>query len=574
MATKARRGGSLATILNANTSAASNTVVIDSGGDISLSGSLTVTSGVIGYATNTTLQATFAQNTAIVNVANDRLQVANAAAAYVTKSTALTSNNALVNLINDRYQVANADVKFVTKSVQLTSNNSLVNLINDRIQAANVSTTLGTYWPSANVIAYTNASVAADTKYVNTSIFIATGGENRVAIPYTNTNYMLVYLNGVLLTEDTDYVAANNVHIGGIDPVLAAGDVLLVEEYKNHNANTQNRTPSGGSSFSYQGSSFGYNAGGSNPPATMINVIEKYPFTSDSNSSDVGDLTQAAFSSIGMSSATNGHALGGVSPPYASVTDRFDKWPFASDTNATDVGDMVPVLGSIGSTGQKNSASSADNGYIGGGLRCRIPSGPYVSNIYKYAYSTDTLSDSGADMGLSRPSGTSAAHASTTEGFISGGFSTPPAAWCTRIDKFPFSSDTNSTDAGDLYAFKTNHTGHSSDTHGYAAGGNGGPQTPYVPYARNTIQKFSFTSGSTGTDVADLGTHPYDAMGTSSTSYGYVQGGRQDPASTPNLKPGSSKLQLIQKFPFSSDTNSSCVGDLAQIVVSGTSQQV
>jgi len=126
MATKARRGGSLATILNANTSAASNTVVIDSGGDISLSGSLTVTSGVIGYATNTTLQATFAQNTAIVNVANDRLQVANAAAAYVTKSTALTSNNALVNLINDRYQVANADVKFVTKSVQLTSNNSLV----------------------------------------------------------------------------------------------------------------------------------------------------------------------------------------------------------------------------------------------------------------------------------------------------------------------------------------------------------------------------------------------------------------------------------------------------------------
>lgn len=573
MATKARRGGSLATILNANTSAASNTVVIDSGGDISLSGSLTVTSGVIGYATNTTLQATFAQNTAIVNVANDRLQVANAAAAYVTKSTALTSNNALINLINDRYQVANADVKFVTKSVQLTSNNSLVNLINDRIQVANVSTTLGTYWPSANVITYTNATVAADTKYVNTSIFIATGGENRVAIPYTNTNYILVYLNGVLLTEDTDYVAANNAHIGNIDPVLAAGDVLLVEEYKNHNANTQNRTPGGGSSFSYQGSSFGYNAGGFTGPVES-NVIDKYPFTSDSNASDVGDLTQVAYRSIGMSSATDGHSLGGVSSPYASVTDRFDKWPFASDTNATDVGDMVPVLGAIGSTGQKNSASSADNGYIGGGLRCHVPNAPYVSNIYKYAYSTDTLSDSGADMSVSRPSGQAAAHASTTEGFISGGFTGAPNYWCTRIDKFPFSSDTNSTDAGDLYAFKDKHAGHSSDTHGYATGGNGGPQTPYVPYAKNIIQKFSFTSGATGTDIGDLGTHPYDGQGTSSTSYGYTQGGREDPAATPNLKPGAANLQLIQKFPFSSDTNSSCVGDLTVLSRLASSQQV
>lgn len=544
MATKARRGGSLATILNANTSAASNTVVIDSGGDISLSGSLTVTSGVIGYATNTTLQATFAQNTAIVNVANDRLQVANAAVAYVTKSTALTSNNALVNLINDRYQVANADVKFVTKSVQLTSNNSLVNLINDRIQVANVSTTLGTYWPSANVIAYTDSTVAADTKSVNTSIFIATGGENRVAIPYTNTNFILVYLNGVLLTEDTDYVAANNVHIGGIDPVLAAGDVLLVEEYKNHNANTQNRTPGGGGggATGAQGSATGYAMGGDPSGAGQLNVVDKWSFTSDGNATDVGDLpVSVAPYGGGGSSTTKGYSFGGYSG--SDVESDIHGMPFAAESPIADAGDLHPLQGY-----RSTQAVDASNAFTTGGFY-NAPPFTATTLISKFPFASEgTATDSGGDLTVA--SGVTSIPSPSNAYVVDDG--------TVNIYKFPFAISSGTV--SDVMDLSTSgnpyHASSQSTTHGYV--GHGGQTNPFQA-SNLSVDKFAFASDTlsagvlcvTGTGPATYKTRGGGQQGNSSDDNGYTTGGNAP-----------TDLNIIDKFPFASDSNATDVGDL------------
>ena len=54
--------------------------------------------------------------------------------------------------------------------------------------------------------------------------------------------------------------------------------------------------------FEYQVSTSGYISGGFiNPPLSASNVIDKFPFSSDTNASDVGDLTQSrAFSSGGQ----------------------------------------------------------------------------------------------------------------------------------------------------------------------------------------------------------------------------------------------------------------------------------
>lgn len=87
------------------------------------------------YATKSELSNT---NTSLVNDINDRLQVANANITYVTKQTALESNNALKALVDDRLQVANANIAFTTKSQSLAANNELLRLINDRMQVANV----------------------------------------------------------------------------------------------------------------------------------------------------------------------------------------------------------------------------------------------------------------------------------------------------------------------------------------------------------------------------------------------------------------------------------------------------
>ena len=545
MASKARRAGSLATILNANTAAASNTLVIDSGGDISLSGSLTVSSGVVGYITNTDLQATFAQNTAITSLNADYLQVANADALYVTKSTALTSNNALVNLINDRYQVANASVKFVTKSVQLTSNNSLVNLINDRIQVANVSTTLGTYWPSANVIAYTDTVVTGSTKSVNSSIYIASGGENRVAIPYTNTNHMLVYLNGIQLVEGSDYEAANNAHIGNITPVLAEGDVLLVEEFKNHSSNTTNRSAGGGGGgYSFQGTVSGYTTAGTfAPPYTYTNIIDKFSLASDANATDVGDTTQPLTQSSNHKSSTHGYTSGGVSSTASpAIVNRIEKFSFSSDGNPTDSADLATSL--FAHSGQ----SSSDNGYATAGSD-PAQSPTKSTYIQKFPFASDTNATCIGSV-FEAANNKGAGHSSSDNGYQSGG-ENPSFNYSATIQKFPFASDANATDVGDLTVCRRNTAGNSSSTNGYTHGGFGGAGA-----YQNVIDKFPFSSDSNATDVGDLTGGRSDVAGQSSTTSGYSSGG-QSPQPTDHNN--------IEKYSFSSDGNATDVGDLTQV---------
>ncbi len=86
----------------------------------------------------------------------------------------------------------------------------------------------------------------------------------------------------------------------------------------------------------------GYMSGGQqdSPNYAWFNTIDKFPFSSDNNASDVGDLTLARSQCAGNSSSDNGYTSGGVDPGWARVN-IIDKFPFVSDSNATDVGDIV-----------------------------------------------------------------------------------------------------------------------------------------------------------------------------------------------------------------------------------------
>jgi len=513
---------------------------------------LQVANAAVTYVTKAT--ALTANNT-LVNLTTDRLQVANAAVTYVTKATALTSNNALVNLINDRIQVANAGVTYLTKSFALTSNNALVNLINDRIQAANVSTTLGTFWPSANVIAYTNSQVEASSKVVNTSIFIASGGENRVSIPYTNTNFIKVFLNGVLLTEDTDYVAANNVHIGSIDPALVAGDVMVVEEFKNHNANTVNLSAGGGGGgYSFQGSSYGFSAQGVNDGTPYANCsrIERFSFVSDGNSTDVGDDVAPGRNyngNGGNTSDTSGYTAGGHNAGGTPNSDNnfISKYPFAVDGGlSTDVGDLLSR--ERGGSGQSSSTS----GYYTGGSSGNYPY-TRLGCIQKWPFASDTDASGVACLATAKYD-IGAGQSSSTAGYAGGG-TVDGVGYSNVIDKFPFSAEASATDIGDLSKARNKVVGQSSSEYGYVSGGQPGSGDGPSPYSGNRVDKFSFSSDGNATDVLDLFQENYQGVGHSSTTHGYVSNGtaRQAPSLNTNV---------IQKFPFSSDTNGTDVGDM------------
>ena len=62
-----------------------------------------------------------------------------------------------------------------------------------------------------------------------------------------------------------------------------------------------------------QGSNFGYASGGSIPSIPeQTNIIQKYSFVSDENSTDVGDLSSARHRSSGNSSSISGYTSGGT----------------------------------------------------------------------------------------------------------------------------------------------------------------------------------------------------------------------------------------------------------------------
>ena len=86
---------------------------------------------------------------------------------------------------------------------------------------------------------------------------------------------------------------------------------------------------------------YGYSIGGYTPSPS--NIIQKWSFTTDGNSTDVGDLTLARFCGASCSSTTHGFMAGGDSGAGGTPSNVIDKWSFVSDANATDVGDMTTV---------------------------------------------------------------------------------------------------------------------------------------------------------------------------------------------------------------------------------------
>lgn len=275
------------------------------------------------------------------------------------------------------------------------------------------------------------------------------------------------------------------------------------------NATNINDLAYGGTSAAgHSSKTHGYNAGGRDAgfppfsPATFA-TIYKFSFGSSSASTNIGNLTQDRNFAAGSNSQVSGYTAGGFSEtgaPLATNRNTIDKFPFSTDTNATDVGDLTGLQNS--GTGQ----SSTTHGYITNGVLSAN------NEIQKYSFASDANSTA---VGTLSYNGTQAAgQSSTTHGYTSGGYHPPQTPnWAfNNIDRFPFSTDTNATDVGDITVVRARVAGQSSTTSGYTSGGyfyNGFSGTQY-----NVIDKFPFASNANATDVGDLTQSRYQSVGT------------------------------------------------------------
>jgi hypothetical protein len=278
-------------------------------------------------------------------------------------------------------------------------------------------------------------------------------------------------------------------------------------------------------SYAFQGSSYGFTAGGWTSSAS--NVIDKFSFSSNTTASDHGDLVQNTEVPAGQSSTTHGFSSGGYTT--GSNTNTIVKFAFSSNTTASDHGDLYsPIRGAAGH-------SSETHGFISGGYH----SG-YINPINKFAFSSNTTASDHGDLSQSR--GFVAGISSTDYGFSAGGNVAPVSD---TTDRFSYTSNTTATDWGNLSVAREQLSGSSSSTQGFAVGGNAGG-------VYNTIDKFSFTSNTTAADHGDLSVARNHLAGLSETNNGFTAGGHS-----------SYVTNVIDKFNHSSNTTASDHGDLS-----------
>lgn len=382
---------------------------------------------------------------------------------------------------------------------------------------------------------------------VDADYYVLDGTANTATLTYDNrpAHTLLVTLGGIMQEQGIDYtISSTTLTLNNTYPILNGTDLeVLYLPY------TGEYTATSSSSSGFQGSTSGYFVGGDaiNPAPNPFNAtsaqstIEKFSLTSDANATDIAELSAAQNQHSTQSSSTHGYACTGE--PSATLMNKF---PFTSNSPASDIGELAIGSTSGPSDYSAGGCSSSTNGYSVAG---QSPAASFTA-IQKFPFSSDTGATNTGDLArASVPiNGAGGASASSgTNGYIAGGGTTRQNI----IDKFPFSSDTNGTDVGDLATTIHQNMGTNSDTHGYSSGGF--DDTTYV----DTIQKYPFSSDTNSSDVGELSAARWllGSVGVSSTSSGYTTGGRG---------PGVTRQTNIDKASFSSDSSATNVASLSQ----------
>jgi hypothetical protein len=357
------------------------------------------------------------------------------------------------------------------------------------------------------------------------------------------------------------------------------------------------------STYSFQGSQFGYISGGYSIPSTFggpspsglgleeTQQILKFPLVvAGGLLSQVSNLTdQQGHGLTGNKSAISGYTCGSLyntfswptapsSPAkpieYTSVRSGKSRLSFSSDYNTTEGGTFDD-----GAFDYAAGHSSSTHGYVSGGrVSYAIPGNPVftvsgTTSIRKFSFAADSNGTivgnlQGVDLGERM---FAAGCSSSTDGF---------SVTRNNNNKFPYASESSVSFAPNVLPGTYDLSAAlSSTTHGYIAGGSlgvpvsfgatgiggnlntGGTPGTINPYGPDDpvrdIRKFSFSSHSTVTLIGNLIYRKGSCTGISSIAHGIVVGGRSNPT-------GYAGQQLIERFPFAADVNGIEVGDMTR----------
>ena len=325
-----------------------------------------------------------------------------------------------------------------------------------------------------------------------------------------------------------------------------AGEVLKVNDFGTF--------PVWGAGYSLQGGQYGYMMG-SNADGSPFNLIDRFSFTSQSNAVAVGSMLTGthANTSSGSSSASHGYSAGHTNITGDVWSNTIQKVSFASaEADSTDVADLTLARDKAGGA----TAFTQQFGYCYGGHHT-TPSSTDV--IDKYAFATDSDATNVGDLTEPQVYYTGGSN-SLTHGYRAGGYVNTPNGGSEVIDNWPFASDTNASDVGNLLGVYMHvGAGFSSPTHGYTYGSHIAPSG-----AGDHIEKYSFATNGNSTDVGDMTVGRRLAGGVSATDHGYICGGGNNTGAAVNI---------IERVAHATDTNAVDWADLTVAKKAGAGVQ-
>lgn len=187
----------------------------------------------------------------------------------------------------------------------------------------------------------------------------------------------------------------------------------------------------------------GFHMAGYIVPGSNLDTIQKFPFASDGNTADTNaNILVTTRTAASCMSSTHGYVLGGYpSGPTApgDYVDVIQKFPFASGSDATDVGNL------LAGNSHGDGKQSDTHGYHSGGNGA-VPAPGARNEIQKFTLASDADATDVGNLTVSRYPGASLGVASTASGYTAGGAS----PYVNTIDKHSLSSDGDATDVGDM----------------------------------------------------------------------------------------------------------------------------
>lgn len=334
-------------------------------------------------------------------------------------------------------------------------------------------------------------------------------------------NGILVFKNGVLLLDSSDYTASDGTSVvltSGTD----SGELVSIAKWS---------LGGGGAGVTWYGDRAVVMGGYDN--STPQNVIDYFDMTTPGNASDFGDLVAASNMPHGAEGdGTTVVKMGGSNSDWSGYINSIDYITVASPGNATDFGDLNNAGGRGVSTGDGIYALCTSAIDVSG------------SNSINLDYVTIATPSNASDFGdlteiaWRSPAGFNDA----TYGCIAGGNRTSTKS--STIDYVTVQSPGNATDFGDLTTGSYDGGGTSDTTYGLAMGGDRANGN------NNTIDYVTIATPGNASDFGDMTIYTTYHSCSSNATYATTNG-------------GANVINTIQYVTIATPGNASDFGDLS-----------